>query len=93
MGTGKDLTTAEMAKIEALTAANWTQRRIAQEIRRDKKAVFNYQKRMNTAKELRKTTRASKLSDRTIRFVIQKAQTGQFSAHQIAGMISNDFKI
>ena len=91
MGAGKDLTPAEMAKIEALAAANWTQRRIAQEIGRDKKAVFNHQKRMKTGKELRKTTRTSKLSDRMIRFVIQKAQTGQYSARQITGMTNNDF--
>ena len=93
MGAGKDLTQAEMVKIEALTAANWTQRRIAQEIGRDKKAVFNHQKRMKTGKELRKTTRTSKLSDRMIRFAVQKAQTGQYSARQITGMINNDFKI
>ena len=90
MGAGKYLTPAEMAKIEALTAANWTQRRIAQEIRRDKKASFDHQKRMKTGKEPRKTTRASKLSDCKIGFVIQKAQTDQFSALQITGMINYD---
>ena len=93
MGVGKDLTEAEMAKIGALTAANWTQRRIAQEIGRDKKAVFNHQKRMKTGKATRKASRTSKLSERMIRFVIQKAQTGDYSARQITAMINNDFNV
>ena len=66
-----------MAKIEALTAANWTQRRIDQGIGRDKKAVFSNQKQMKNHKELRKSTRTFKLSDRMIKFAIHKAQTGQ----------------
>ena len=45
-GGAKDLTPAEMAKIEALTAESWAQRLHALEMRRDKKEVSNHRKRI-----------------------------------------------
>ena len=45
-GGAKDLTPAEMAKTEALTAESWAQRIHSLEMRRDKKEVSNHQKRI-----------------------------------------------
>ena len=92
MAPEEDVKAAEMVVIEVLTAINSKKRHIALEIGREKKEVFNHQNRMARGKEFRSTTKISKLSNRTIRLVIQKAQTGESSARKIAGMVRNDIK-
>ncbi len=47
MGAGKALSPQEEGKIESFTTDGWSQRTIAEEIGRDKKAVLNHQRQLS----------------------------------------------
>lgn len=87
------MTDEEKGKIEALTTANWSQRRIAQEIGRDKKTVLNYQRHLKSPKPKAKLVRKSKLTTRMMGSLIIKARTGKFSSRELVGLIKADFNI
>ena len=93
MGAVKNLTDLEKAEIDGLTAAGWTQRRIAKHIGRDKKAVYNHQQRSKSKKEESKLGRPPKLSERDTRALIRKARKGNLSARNLVFITRNDYKV
>ena len=93
MPAGTNLTDREKGLIEAYTVENWSQRAIAKELGRSKKAVYNHQKRLKSSKSPKKQGRKPKLSDRMMKTLIRKARTGEYSARQLVSVASNDFKV
>ncbi len=93
MGAGNALSPEEKGKIETFTTAGWSQRRISKEIRRDKKAVLNYQRQLKSPRKKHQLGCKPKMTERMIRGLIIKARTGKFSARQLISVATNDFKV
>ena len=93
MPAGTNLTDREKGLIEACTAENWSQRDIAKELGRGKKAIYNHQKRLKSPKLPKKQGRKPKLSDRMMKILIRKARSGEYSARQLVSVANNDFNV
>ena len=93
LGRGPGLTEVEKTIIETLTNEGKSQRQIARTIKRDKKAVLNFQKKLETKKSPAKLGRPPKLSQRDKNSLIRRARLQSLTARELVFIAQDEWGI